>query len=272
MSLFTKYAAAVVTSVQNGIDNALSRDSTPEPNIMYPGDNCCVFYKDAHYASTNITKCHDGVNTLQFDMRDEGLNDAVTSTMCGHAVAYDFCNDNWECVQNSGNHGAGAIRSPYVGHNNRLTFVTMKPYDAAMQGAVTFFDDPDCTGKHGVAFASEDVNAFAYYTKDELWLNGAHWDECTALMVPYGYAVDMYDTASFSGDMITVTGPYWLDQDMNMECISVQGTYNNKMASARVYRTGVYGSARGYWKSFTSTETMTFDTHYGFTSSHSEEE
>ena len=91
-------------------------------------------------------------------------------------------------------------------------------------------------------------------------------------MVPFGYAVDMYDSASFSGDSFTVEGPMWIDNDLNMQCISIQNTFNDRMASARVYRTGVFGSARGYWKSFTSTETMTFDTHYGFTSSHSEEQ
>ena len=141
-----------------------------------------------------------------------------------------------------------------------------------MLGAVTVFEDPDCKGKSGIAWASEDADGFAYYNMDDLWMSGIDNDRATTLMVPLGYAIDMYDSASFSGDSFTVEGPMWLDNDLNMQCISIQSTFNDRMASARVYRTGIYGSARGYWKSFTSTETMTFDTHYGWTSSHSEEE
>ena len=89
-------------------------------------------------------------------MRSYDFNDTVSSHMCGHSVAYDFCNDpkGSDCLYDHGNHGAGATRSPFVGHDDRLTFVRMWPYDAAMQGAVTFFEDGDCKGKSGTAWAS----------------------------------------------------------------------------------------------------------------------
>ena len=193
--------------------------------------------------------------------------------MCGHSVAYDLCNHSLgkDCEKNEGNHGAGATRSRKIGHNDEMGSVKMWPYDAAILGAVTFFEDQNCTGPLGIAWANEDPDSFAYYTKDDLWHNGVDHDVVTSLMVPFGYAVDMWDSASFSGDSFTVEGPTWADNDLNMKCISIHETFNNKMASARVYRTGVYGSAVGYWKSFTATETMTFDTHYGWTSSYSEE-
>ena len=97
-----------------------------------------------------------------------------------------------------------------------MTWVRMWPYDASDRGAVTVFEDPDCTGKFGIAWASTDAEGFAYYNTDDLWRNGIDNDRASTLMVPYGYAVDMYDSASFSGDSKTVTGPMWLDQDLNM--------------------------------------------------------
>lgn len=207
-------------------------------------------------------------------MRDYDFNDTTSSYLCGANVAFDFCHDpesSNNCTQGGGHHGAGA-RSPFMGHDDRLTFLKMWPYDASLKGAVTFFEHPDCKGDAGIAWASDDVEGFAYYNKDDLWNNGVHIDGISALMVPLGYAVDMYDSASFGGDSFTVSGTMWLDNDLNMQCISILDTFDDRMASARVYRTGVMGSARGYWKSFTSTETMTFHTHQGFTTSESHEQ
>ena len=139
-----------------------------------------------------------------------------------------------------------------------------------MQGAVTFFEEFDCTSHHGMVWASEDPHSNAFYTADELGYRSIADNMATSLMVPFGYSVDMYDSASFSGDSFTVEGPLWLDNDLNMKCISIENVYNDRMSSVRVYRTGAYGSARGYWKGFTSTETMKFSTHYGFSTTHEE--
>ena len=117
MPVFAKFAAAVVAAVkQTGIIDAslFKNTAAPEPNVAYPGDDCCVFYKDPHYTGDSLTMCHHGNNTLEFDLRDYNFNDTISSYMCGNSVAYDFCNDfsYSDCSQNNGNHGAGATRSP----------------------------------------------------------------------------------------------------------------------------------------------------------------
>ena len=128
MPEFAKFAAALVATVQSGIENAFpKKQTTPVPNIAYPGDNCCTFYKDPDYRGASLTLCHDGVNAIEFDLIALDFNDTISSNMCGNSVAYDFCNDYSysDCSQDHGNHGAGATRSPWVGHDDSLTTVKM---------------------------------------------------------------------------------------------------------------------------------------------------
>ena len=93
MPVFAKFAAALVATVQSGIENAFSRKQTPMPNISYPGDNCCTFFADPGYSGESLNFCHNGKDTFEVDMRYHGFNDKVSSYMCGHSVAYDLCND-----------------------------------------------------------------------------------------------------------------------------------------------------------------------------------
>lgn len=79
--MFAKFAAAVVAAVkQTGImDASLFKDATPEatipvPNISYPGDNCCILYKDPNYSGEALTKCHNG-GTAVFDLSGTHWND-----------------------------------------------------------------------------------------------------------------------------------------------------------------------------------------------------
>lgn len=96
-------------------------------------------------------------------------------------------------------------------------------------------------------------------------------DNVSSLMVPYGYEVTMFDSATFSGDFHKVTGPSFLDNNLNMRCVNISDVFNDRMASAIIRRTGAYGSARGYWKGLTATETFTFSVHYGWNTATSTE-
>lgn len=58
-----------------------------------------------------------------------------------------------------------------------------------------------------------------------------------------------------------------------MQCINIDGTpLGGKDGSMVVYRTNEMGAAVGKWIGYTSTESVDFTIHYGFSSSHSESE
>ena len=84
-------------------------------------------------------------------------------------------------------------------------------------------------------------------------------------MVPYGYAVDLYENDNWTGAMMHVEGKPWGDSTMLMPCINVDAMgFHNKTSSLRVYRTTVLGVAGGTWKSITATSAIGFKVSYGY--------
>ena len=47
---------------------------------------------------------------------------------------------------------------------------------------------------------------YADYTKADIEYHNIYNDDIDAVMVPYGYAVDLYADDSFSGEVKTITG------------------------------------------------------------------
>jgi len=83
-------------------------------------------------------------------------------------------------------------------------------------------------------------------------------------MVPFGYAVDLYDSDGFSSDPYTVDGPFYTDPTtLKHACVSLYDKFNDRATSLEVYKTSQLGQAKGYWRSITQTETVNFTVHYG---------
>ena len=68
----------------------------------------------------------------------------------------------------------------------------MRPYNSAKLGAVLVFRDSDCTSNTGRFYANEDPNMYADYTRADIEYRNTYNDDIDAVMVPYGYAVDLY--------------------------------------------------------------------------------
>ena len=83
-------------------------------------------------------------------------------------------------------------------------------------------------------------------------------------MLPYGYSVDLYENDAWSGSKWHADGPYFEDDTLKMTCIDVPDSFSWLTSSLKFYRTPGYGTAKGFWKGYTSTEEIDFDIKEGF--------
>ena len=197
------------------VTDATFDTSASEPNLSYPGDTCCQLWKDGNYTGDSKKFCYtrtDGLDQF-FDMHDYDFNDTVDSWYCGKNIAYDFCDDNVseDCSHGNGESGAGTSRNPETGHGDDLTGLILGPYDSAKRGAIVVFRDSNCTDTTGRFFAHENPNMMAEFTKADIEFHNTENDDIDAVMVPYGYAVDLFSDDNFSGDVKTIIGEPFRD-------------------------------------------------------------
>ena len=81
-------------------------------------------------------------------------------------------------------------------------------------------------------------------------------------MVPFGYTVEMWKDAGFTGEYQRYSGPVYTSAAEELQCIEME--HINSVGSIAVYRNAYVGSATGRWIGSTSTETLTFTYHIGF--------
>ena len=216
------------------------------PNFSYPGDNCCDLFADPEWRGTKKTFCIDP-NSASFDdpgyfehwdMRDYGFDDVMSSYTCGKNVQYDICDDptTEECTSMHGDMGAGTAYNSWIGNDDHMTILLMRPYDAVSLSAVTIYEDPNCSGRMGRLFAPTDVNSRAMYTSDDLSYWDVAVDKATALRVPYGLTIELYDGGTFDGAKKVVQGSMFVDSvSEEFPCISIENDFNDEVASAIVF-------------------------------------
>ena len=147
-----------------------------EPNLIYPGDSCCELYKDYNYEGESLKLCYtikDG-SPQEFDLRTyDDFDQSVDSWYCGKNIAYDFCDlgVGEDCTGGRGESGAGTVRNGVIGMHNDLTSLRIWPYDASDRGAVTVFENRDCTGATGRFYANSNPNMYADYMTADLEYN-----------------------------------------------------------------------------------------------------
>ena len=93
---------------------------------------------------------------------------------------------------------------------------------------------------------------------------GDNWLQ--SIMVPFGYTVDLYDEGGFSGDITTIVGGMFEDDNQTMKCINLVDDWWTT-SSLRVYKNRNIGKAQGYWISITGSTTTDFMVSYGLKSS-----
>lgn len=76
----------------------------------------------------------------------------------------------------------------------------LKPYYPNDLGAITAFTAKGCTGGYGRYEASENLNEKKYYNMQDLTHTGGGNNSFDAVMVPFGYTVEMWKDNGFVGE------------------------------------------------------------------------
>ena len=120
-----------------------------------------------------------------------------------------------------------------------------------------------CSGNSAAFFSGSELFERKSYTTTNLEKLGFSNDSASSIAIPYGYAVDLFDHNGFSSDPFTIEGPFYDDETLRHACISLFDNFNDRTSSLEVYKTAQLGSAKGYWRSITQTETLNFTVRYG---------
>ena len=195
-----------------------------KPVVDYPGDNCCYLYDEYQFdwagereENHDIDQrreliCHNGHRT-DIDVAALGWNNKVSSYYCGKNVWFDFCNggvgSNCKGSQRF-NSGAGHMKNfaiRYLG--NQMSSAILGPYDPREVGAVTLFEDEDCSGASARFYWDpESLENGTFYNNEDLKYAGMRDNTLSSVMVPKGYTVELYRHAGFYGESNVIEGAY----------------------------------------------------------------
>jgi len=170
--------------------------------VVDPPSNCCYLYvKDDFGGSDTRTFCHFGkerVISLRKDAYD--FDNSLSSWYCGADTIVHFCamdfGEEGECVEDRWNaklsSAAGNIQNERIGGalHNGVSSLRLVPYDVVAAGAVTLFDENDCTGQSSM-FQSNG-GEFTYYSGDYFDQVGIQQDRAASVMIPEGYQVTLF--------------------------------------------------------------------------------
>jgi len=127
----------------------------------------------------------------------------MQSYYCGKNVWFDFCNDGEDDCYGAyrSNSGAGHQKNWAVRyHANAASTLIMGPYDPRQIGAVTLFEDGECTGGTGRFYWNPDSEwSSTYYNVEDMIYGGSRNNSMHSLMVPKGYTAYLYANDSFDG-------------------------------------------------------------------------
>ena len=135
----------------------------------------------------------------------------MDSWFCGKNVWYDFCHDgvNDRCDgDRKGYAGAGHMKNRRIReYSNQTSTLVLGPYNPREIGAVTLFEDPNCSGMSGRFYWDPDSNASGtFYNEEDIIYGGLSNNTMDSMAVPAGYIVEVYDGHGFDGDMQRVVG------------------------------------------------------------------
>ena len=137
--------------------------------------------------------CHWG-ESIDKDMHNPFWNfdDDAESFVCGRNTKVTFCdNEIYRCDHT--NSSAGRVNNPDMGHwmNNKVTSLTIEPYNEAAHPAANLFNYRDCAGEQA-AFEYMGQEGRTEYTRWDLEDGGLPGDSISSVRVPGGYVLELY--------------------------------------------------------------------------------
>ena len=175
-------------------------------------------------------------------------------------------NEHWRCAHETS--ARGRINNPWIGPlmDNRLTSVTLAPYNVRTRGAVTLFADDGCMG-NSAAFAYLGQEGGTEYLHTHLDDRDIGQDRASSIMVPFGYVAELYADYNFTGSKQKVVGNQYTNSG-RMECIGLDSGLNDKLSSMKV-RPIKQGSSIGFWEPvYTVNTAFTYTVTAGITDSY----
>ena len=97
-----------------------------------------------------------------------------------------------------------------------------------------------------------------------MWENNIPKWDVDSVMVPFGYQIELFDTAAFSGNSEVVKGKPYFEGDREMMPCQNLGPLKDDVGSARVSRNNDLNPAIGYWEGITHTESIDVSYKIGF--------
>ena len=61
-----------------------------QPQVYYPGDNCCFIYESNDFGEDKLKLCHEGEQAVH-DLGALEFDDRMDSYYCGKNVWFNFC-------------------------------------------------------------------------------------------------------------------------------------------------------------------------------------
>ena len=142
--------------------------SVGDPSVVYPTDYCCTIYEHDGFNGAQKTVCADpNSDEIQvYDLDGDYMEDRMSSWWCGKNTGYRFLNNEVkEGYSTNQMSGAGTARNYNSGHNDDISSIHIWRYFPDKQGAVTLYDDDNCTGSSAAFYAPSET--FAKYSYNE---------------------------------------------------------------------------------------------------------
>jgi len=196
--------------------------------------DCCVMFETQNYGGKSLQLCLDGYTHREFDLRHYGFNDKLSSWICGRDVAYQWWNAPNKGSYGNGTGGAGGAYTPDIVFHDRATMLHLDAYDAVNgRGAALLWTEKGCRGTSSPVYSSDELGKTIYHTDHDLWYYNYRHDWTSAVMIPLGYELTMWDWDGFQGDSVK----YWgkMNSDGYMTCQDLND-FNERTASAAIMK------------------------------------
>ena len=105
-------------------------------------------------------------------------------------------------------------------YNDHASSVVLGPYDPREVGAITIFEDHDCSGASARFYWDPDSGMNGtFYNMEDMMYAGLRDNSMHSVMVPKGYLVELYQHPGFYGYKEVVEGAY-IDDSEQMVCVN----------------------------------------------------
>lgn len=115
-----------------------------------------------------------------------------------------------------------------------MSTAVLGPYDPAQIGAVTLFEENDCSGASGRFYWDPLSNASGtMYNEEDVYFAGTRNNSMNSITVPAGYIAEVYNGHGLDANKQTFVGAY---KDSSQELVCHQAPYIDQLSSIIVKR------------------------------------